>query len=376
MVSMLPRIIQVVFITFVDAADWHCANCLDNEGDGAEGAFASVQGNRRDSAPKIARDLLPYQRGAPKPGSHSIFNTLIVQDDPMDGSRSLRKRKPSVEEDDKPEPRKRQRRATSEAKIQADKTLTPTDAGETTTRGPSPPTARPSRSRGTRRTERQLVTVVEPRTDETLTLAFHLGSDKLRGLDDAKRKRKRREREKQRRQIVLPEMPEVNHYPALQPTSFVMQSLFDRDADDTKSKPYGGILDEDEADTTRTFPQTADRKKFEDARQKAEADWRRKIEAQREAEAAKAKHKTSGPPSKVKCINFAGFEIDTWHAAPYPEEYSRNRVLYICEFCLKYMNSDYVAWRHKVSSQYGFQADSEPCANSISAQMPGEASSG
>ncbi|MDA4132343.1 MAG: hypothetical protein OK454_04360, partial [Thaumarchaeota archaeon] len=42
------------------------------------------------------------------------------------------------------------------------------------------------------------------------------------------------------------------------------------------------------------------------------------------------------------------WEIDTWYAAPYPEEYSRNRVLYICEFCLKYMNSDYVAWRHKL----------------------------
>jgi histone acetyltransferase SAS3 len=52
--------------------------------------------------------------------------------------------------------------------------------------------------------------------------------------------------------------------------------------------------------------------------------------------------------SKIKCVNFGGWEIDTWHAAPYPEEYSKNRVLYICEFCLKYMNSDYVAWRHKV----------------------------
>ncbi|KAF2103851.1 hypothetical protein NA57DRAFT_31099, partial [Rhizodiscina lignyota] len=65
-------------------------------------------------------------------------------------------------------------------------------------------------------------------------------------------------------------------------------------------------------------------------------------------DAAKPTPKASGPPSKIKCINFGGYEIDTWHAAPYPEEYSRNRVLYICEFCLKYMNSDYVAWRHKL----------------------------
>ncbi|KAI6804608.1 hypothetical protein KC361_g149 [Hortaea werneckii] len=57
----------------------------------------------------------------------------------------------------------------------------------------------------------------------------------------------------------------------------------------------------------------------------------------------------TGPQaSKIKCINFGQFEIDTWHAAPYPEEYSRNKHLYICEFCLKYMSSDYVAWRHKL----------------------------
>lgn len=52
--------------------------------------------------------------------------------------------------------------------------------------------------------------------------------------------------------------------------------------------------------------------------------------------------------SQIECIEFGGWEIDTWYAAPYPAEYSRNRVLYICEFCLKYMNSDFVAWRHKV----------------------------
>ncbi|OAX77619.1 hypothetical protein ACJ72_08080 [Emergomyces africanus] len=64
--------------------------------------------------------------------------------------------------------------------------------------------------------------------------------------------------------------------------------------------------------------------------------------------APRASQKISGPPSKIKYISFGGYEIETWYAAPYPEEYSRNRVLYICEFCLKYMNSDFVAWRHKL----------------------------
>jgi histone acetyltransferase SAS3 len=59
--------------------------------------------------------------------------------------------------------------------------------------------------------------------------------------------------------------------------------------------------------------------------------------------------KKIGGATKIDCIHFGEHEIDTWYAAPYPEEYSKNRVLWICEFCLKYMNSEYVGWRHKVS---------------------------
>lgn len=127
-------------------------------------------------------------------------------------------------------------------------------------------------------------------------------------------------------------------------------SFHERENDELKSKPYGGILSEAEADTSKTLPVAADRARFEEARQKAEDEWKLKTasaEAENESK-GRASQKVSGPPSKIKCINFGGYEIETWYAAPYPEEYSRNRVLYICEFCLKYMNSDYVAWRHKL----------------------------
>ena len=118
--------------------------------------------------------------------------------------------------------------------------------------------------------------------------------------------------------------------------------------DESKNKPYGGILSEADADTSKTYPVQIDRKRFEDARLKAEDDWKKKqLALYGSQDIVKPKHPS--PPSKIKCINFGGWEIDTWHAAPYPEEYSKNKVLYICEFCLKYMNSDYVAWRHKVS---------------------------
>lgn len=134
----------------------------------------------------------------------------------------------------------------------------------------------------------------------------------------------------------------LNHFPAL-------HSL---EAREDNSKPYGGILNEADADTSKTCPQTIDRKRFEDARHKAEEEWRLKTEEANNSAQMHYNQKTSGSPSMIKCINFGGYEIDTWHAAPYPEEYSRNRVLYICEFCLKYLGSKYVAWRHKVILSY------------------------
>lgn len=281
----------------------------------------------------------------------------------MDGSRSLRKRKASDEAEDNthPDHRKRPKRATSELSrtqpialdgASSPKPRNPPRNVAMETKTLVSPSIRQSRTRGARRSDRPLVTVVEPRSDDNLTLAFHLGSEKLRDLDNEKRKRKRRERERARRanlgRVELP-VAEVSHYPALQSSSLALQPLMsDREGDDIKLKPYGGILSEVEAENSKTFPQAVDRKKFEDARLKAEEDWRKKIEAAREAEAARSSQKASGQASKIKCINFNGYEIDTWHAAPYPEEYSRNRVLYICGFCLKYMNSDFVAWRHKV----------------------------
>jgi histone acetyltransferase SAS3 len=127
-------------------------------------------------------------------------------------------------------------------------------------------------------------------------------------------------------------------------------SFFDKETDEMKGKPYGGILTELEADTSRTLPLGHDRRQFDDAKQRAEDEWKSRVLSMQtsiDIPLRKAK-KPIGPASQIECIEFGGWEIDTWYAAPYPEEYSRNRVLYICEFCLKYMNSDYVAWRHKL----------------------------
>ncbi|EIW65628.1 hypothetical protein TREMEDRAFT_36119 [Tremella mesenterica DSM 1558] len=53
---------------------------------------------------------------------------------------------------------------------------------------------------------------------------------------------------------------------------------------------------------------------------------------------------------KIKKIRFGEFDIDTWYSAPYPEEYQNSPEgrLWLCEFCLRYMKSGFVAGRHKM----------------------------
>ena len=217
-----------------------------------------------------------------------------------------------------------------------------------------------------KRNDKRPLAWIEESQGLSLIIVFHLNNEKVQKIVTSKPKKKtltleqerqerRRERDRERRERnrraaqAARESPEVTHYPTIHiqhPTPFA--GFADKEPDESKSKPYGGVLSEADADTSKTYPSQADRKRFEDARVKAEEEWKEK-------QAALYAHlepaKTSKQPtaaSKIKCVNFGGYEIDTWHAAPYPEEYSKNRVLYICEFCLKYMNSDYVAWRHKV----------------------------
>lgn len=53
----------------------------------------------------------------------------------------------------------------------------------------------------------------------------------------------------------------------------------------------------------------------------------------------------------ISKIEIGGYIIDVWYLAPYPEEYSKLDVLYVCEYCLKYIKSSYIAKRHKVKKK-------------------------
>ena len=346
-------------LPFPDASDWRCPECIDNA---LEPSTPGADSRRRSSATKFTRDLLPQTRGGSRPGSHNVFNNLILDDDPLDGSRSLRKRKASSEQQED-EPKKRSRKNSvlardlesagliqgglidDEDEVDEIEDADDADADASTSARPS----RSSRSSKRRKSEdpgRGSASIVK-RNSESIVLSFHFDPAQLAArLKPKSKKKKPRPRESTaevQRERERPAPVISTHYA----TPFY--AFHERENDELKSKPYGGVLSEADADTSKTLPLQADRAKFNEARQKAEDNWKQKLAAsEAEGETKARTQKLAGPPSKIKCVNFGGYEIETWYAAPYPEEYSRNRALYICEFCLKYMNSDFVAWRHKL----------------------------
>ena len=281
-----------------------------------------------------------------------MFNTLILDDDPLDGSRSLRKRKASSEQQEEPKKRPRQKSvlateleavglipggSVAEAEDEAD--VEEGANGSVSTR----------KSRSSRSSKRRIsdvgkvsVSVVKKSTS-SFVLSFNLDPAKLAAFPKPRPKKKRPRPVEVPKELDRPVPSFSSHYA----TPFY--AFHERENDELKSKPYGGVLSDADADTSKTLPSQADRARFTEARQKAEEEWKLKVaNSEAEGEMKARTQKLAGPPSKIKCVNFGGYEIETWYAAPYPEEYSRNRVLYICEFCLKYMNSDFVAWRHKL----------------------------
>lgn len=284
---------------------------------------------------------------ANNPESHSVLSQIEVDTEPIDSSRTLRKRKSSTEgeaEEVGMSLRKRKRYVLSDTSLSA--LMSPNESKT------------PPRLLRLKISTPNIHFTIEKKTRKKLLVKFHVDKDALANILSQEPKPKKKNRGGRRPTGRPPGRPRKNRTsevgPPLVATGFMhpFYGFFDRETDEMKGKPYGGILNEVEADTTKTLPTPDDRRRFDEAKQMAEEEWRTRVqEMQAEAcmpPAGKRSKKNAGPASQIECIQFGGWEIDTWYAAPYPEEYSRNRVLYICEFCLKYMNSDYVAWRHKL----------------------------
>ncbi|KAI9151666.1 Histone acetyltransferase mst2 [Paramyrothecium foliicola] len=342
-----------------DPKHWKCPECYSEDSDLEDDKEDQpvVNGELEEKPAldlsEIPRDLLAVQTGNNESDAHSVFEELVLENDPLDGSHLLRKRKTSsVDADDVVVSLRKRRRNLSIN--QQDENNHPVEEDSQS--------GEPIRAHSARalrlKVARPPPVTVEKHTRTALVIKIQVRPGNLKEVLS------RRKRDKKRAHVATPRAPRPPQTPKPAPaaapilhTPFTSESysqpfysFFDKETDELKGKPYGGILNEAEADTSKTIPMHEDRRRFDQAKQKAEAEWRARILAmQSEIEVPARKHKKNNDNgSQIECIEFGGWEIDTWYAAPYPAEYSRNRVLYICEFCLKYMNSDYVAWRHKL----------------------------
>jgi histone acetyltransferase SAS3 len=340
----------------VDAEKWYCPDCVSNnlvpeleEPEAEEEVLDAAA--RRISRDRLPGDLLPSQR-AIKPDSHSVFNQLIAPEDPLDGSRLLRKRKPSSADAEEPSPvvprrRNPPKQPSSDEAEAAPELKNPSVNGDNNINSPTSP-----KNHRSLRPKLALVSYVEvlERAPGVLKLVFRLNPPDLAHIQARPPKPvKKRVRHPPPSSRAAPTPSAISSFT---PSTYTQPfySLHEREMDELKSKPYGGILDEAEADTSLTLPKPEHRRQFDEARQKAEEEWKARAAAVAEAAATsgiKKPRKVSGPASQIEYIEFGQYQIDIWYAAPYPEEYSRNQALFICEFCLKYMESATVAWRHK-----------------------------
>jgi hypothetical protein len=68
---------------------------------------------------------------------------------------------------------------------------------------------------------------------------------------------------------------------------------------------------------------------------------------------------SSAKLNNIEEIRLGRYRIKVWYSAPYPEEYTKGKVLYLCEFCLKYMSSVFVAERHAKKCPHRFPPGNE-----------------
>lgn len=54
-----------------------------------------------------------------------------------------------------------------------------------------------------------------------------------------------------------------------------------------------------------------------------------------------------GRVKNVETVYFGKYEISAWYYSPYPDEYTADKTLWLCEFCLKYHKSETSFRRHK-----------------------------
>ncbi|WFD30467.1 histone acetyltransferase [Malassezia sp. CBS 17886] len=155
----------------------------------------------------------------------------------------------------------------------------------------------------------------------------------------------------------------------------------DGDSEDTPppaepdGEPFHGLLFGQDAETAPSRPSPHDIARFEQSRRVAAGEWAgvpttpgppraassRAVSLASDTRAGSAARSESpmrraetpvetGKLMPVRMIRFGDYDIDTWFQAPFPEEYSvvPDGRLWMCEFCLKFMKSRFMAMRHRL----------------------------
>ncbi|AET39724.1 histone acetyltransferase Ecym_4704 [Eremothecium cymbalariae DBVPG len=124
---------------------------------------------------------------------------------------------------------------------------------------------------------------------------------------------------------------------------------------DNESYPYrGAIAHKKDYSTHRTTPNVRDRQFFQKllfqsaSASKINGNTLLSFTDEPASASTRSSQQRVEETTKIEYIYFNDNEIETWYRAPYPEEFNKNRILYICHSCLKYMNSKYVYYRHRL----------------------------
>lgn len=122
--------------------------------------------------------------------------------------------------------------------------------------------------------------------------------------------------------------------------------------------PYRGVITGEDASTVNTLPTPTNIKHFESCVKRAleKSNFRDPLqEPTPHVKAPTYGHTPGGAQallSQIKRIRIGAYEIETWYTAPYPEEYSQQEVLFLCQYCLRYMSSEYIAERHLMKCKF------------------------
>lgn len=123
---------------------------------------------------------------------------------------------------------------------------------------------------------------------------------------------------------------------------------------DSDYAPFSGLLQGEDADTRAQEPTEEDKERFERSLRAAEQQLGSSLGSSGSSFSAAtmqpAAAAASGQAMPISMIRFGHYDIDTWFQAPFPEEYARvpDGRLWVCEFCLKYMKSRFMATRHRM----------------------------